>query len=142
MKAAVLLLVLCTFPSSNALPRRSDHVFHKTERLHFCCFTERKKTLFSFSSIKNMCTVCFCFGRFGRSRSSSRGSWGGGGFYSIDFKVVMCTLYLHRLAGEEEVKRILLLGIEVQLFHISKTILFRLWLLVLRLEAEPRQQGR
>ena len=51
-------------------------------------------------------------------------------------------MHLRRLAGEEEVKRILLLGIEVQLFHISKTILLRLWLLVLRLKAEPGWQGR
>ena len=51
-------------------------------------------------------------------------------------------MHLYRLAGEKKVKWILLLGIEVQLFHISKTILLRLWLLVLRLKAEPGWQGR
>ena len=63
-------------------------------------------------------------------------------FSSIDFKVMMCTVHMHRLAGEKKVKWILLLGIEVQLFNISKTILLRLRLLVLRLKAEPGWQGR
>ena len=51
-------------------------------------------------------------------------------------------MHLYRLAGEKKVKWILLLGIKVQLFHISETILLRLWLFVLRLKAEPGWQGR
>ena len=54
---------------------------------------------------------------------------------------MMYTLNMHRLAGEKKVKRILLLGIEDQLLDISKTILLRLRLLVLRLKAEPGWQG-
>ena len=53
-------------------------------------------------------------------------------------------MHLYRLAGEKKVKWILLLGIEVQLVYISKTILFRgnkLRFFVLRLKAEPRWQG-
>ena len=54
MKAAVLLLVLCTFPPSNALPRRSDHVIWWSRTAGFLLFYREKKTLFSFSSIRNI----------------------------------------------------------------------------------------